>query len=72
MVWHKKYTDCLLYTSAYQETDEQQFLELCELAENVVKRRIEQLPEVDVYKRQMWKHWLQENLDVIYVWVVGM
>ena len=31
---------------AYQETDEQQFLELCELAENVVKRRIEQLPEV--------------------------
>lgn len=20
----------------------------------------------------MWKHWLQENLDVIYVWVVGM
>lgn len=31
---------------AYRETDEQQFLELCELAENVVKRRIEQLPEV--------------------------
>ena len=29
---------------AYRETDEQQFLELCELAENVVKRRIEQLP----------------------------
>lgn len=20
----------------------------------------------------VWKHWLQENLDVIYVWVVGM
>ena len=31
---------------AYRETDEQQFLNLCELAENVVKRRIEQLPEV--------------------------
>ena len=30
----------------YEETDEQQFLNLCELAENVVKRRIEQLPEV--------------------------
>ena len=30
----------------YEETDEQQFLTLCELAENVVKRRIEQLPEV--------------------------
>ncbi|MBQ8519997.1 MAG: efflux RND transporter permease subunit, partial [Bacteroides sp.] len=30
----------------YEETDEQQFLSLCELAENVVKRRIEQLPEV--------------------------
>lgn len=31
---------------AYGETDELQFLNLCELAENVVKRRIEQLPEV--------------------------
>ena len=31
---------------AYEATDEQQFLNLCELAENVVKRRIEQLPEV--------------------------
>ena len=31
---------------AYEESDEQQFLNLCELAENVVKRRIEQLPEV--------------------------
>ena len=31
---------------AYEEVDEQQFLTLCELAENVVKRRIEQLPEV--------------------------
>ena len=31
---------------AYKETNEQQFLNLCELAENVVKRRIEQLPEV--------------------------
>lgn len=31
---------------AYEDTDEQQFLNLCELAENVVKRRIEQLPEV--------------------------
>ncbi len=30
----------------YEDTDEQQFLNLCELAENVVKRRIEQLPEV--------------------------
>lgn len=31
---------------AYQNSDKQPFLELCELAENVVKRRIEQLPEV--------------------------
>ncbi len=31
---------------AYQDTNEQQFLDMCELAENVVKRRIEQLPEV--------------------------
>lgn len=31
---------------AYEEVDEQQFLTLCEPAENVVKRRIEQLPEV--------------------------
>ena len=30
----------------YEEMDEQQFLTLCELADNVVKRRIEQLPEV--------------------------
>lgn len=30
----------------YQDTDERKFLELCELAENVVKRRIEQLPQV--------------------------
>ena len=30
----------------YEDTDEEQFLNLCELAENVVKRRIEQLPEV--------------------------
>ena len=30
----------------YEEADEQRFLNLCELAENVVKRRIEQLPEV--------------------------
>ena len=30
----------------YEDSDEQQFLTLCELAENVVKRRIEQLPEV--------------------------
>lgn len=30
----------------YTETNEQKFLDLCELAENVVKRRIEQLPEV--------------------------
>ncbi len=30
----------------FEDTDEQQFLNLCELAENVVKRRIEQLPEV--------------------------
>ena len=32
--------------SPYEEKDEQQFLTLCELADNVVKRRIEQLPEV--------------------------
>ena len=31
---------------AYEEADAEQFLNLCELAENVVKRRIEQLPEV--------------------------
>ena len=30
----------------YAGTDEQAFLNLCELAENVVKRRIEQLPQV--------------------------
>ena len=30
----------------YEGTNEQQFLDICELAENVVKRRIEQLPEV--------------------------
>ena len=30
----------------YEEADAEQFLNLCELAENVVKRRIEQLPEV--------------------------
>ena len=30
----------------YEQADEQQFLSMCELAENVVKRRIEQLPEV--------------------------
>lgn len=30
----------------YAETDGQAFLNLCELAENVVKRRIEQLPQV--------------------------
>ena len=32
--------------SPYSPTDEQQFLELSEFADNVVKRRIEQLPEV--------------------------
>lgn len=31
---------------AYEATNERQFLDMCELAENVVKRRIEQLPEV--------------------------
>lgn len=30
----------------YKETDEQKFLQLCEFAENVIKRRIEQLPQV--------------------------
>lgn len=30
----------------YAENDESRFLDMCELAENVVKRRIEQLPEV--------------------------
>ncbi|MBR5613550.1 MAG: efflux RND transporter permease subunit [Bacteroidaceae bacterium] len=30
----------------YEDTDAQRFLSLCELAENVVKRRIEQLPQV--------------------------
>ena len=32
--------------SAYRATDEKAFLDLCEFAENVIKRRIEQLPEV--------------------------
>ena len=32
--------------SAYRATDEKAFLGLCEFAENVIKRRIEQLPEV--------------------------
>lgn len=32
--------------SAYRATDEKSFLDLCEFAENVIKRRIEQLPEV--------------------------
>lgn len=32
--------------ASYQETNEQKFLDMCELAENVVKRRIEQLPQV--------------------------
>ncbi|MCD7710070.1 MAG: efflux RND transporter permease subunit [Porphyromonadaceae bacterium] len=30
----------------YEETDEPRFLELCTVAENVIKRRIEQLPQV--------------------------
>lgn len=30
----------------FQETEESAFLEMCDLAENVVKRRIEQLPQV--------------------------
>ncbi|NDV66552.1 efflux RND transporter permease subunit [Bacteroides sp. 224] len=30
----------------YQDTDEKAFLDLCEFAESVIKRRIEQLPEV--------------------------
>ena len=32
--------------SAYASTDQQAFLSLCEFAESVIKRRIEQLPEV--------------------------
>lgn len=32
--------------SAYGETDQQAFLNLCEFSESVIKRRIEQLPEV--------------------------
>ncbi|MCE9252697.1 efflux RND transporter permease subunit [Bacteroides fragilis] len=32
--------------SAYEETDQQAFLNLCEFSESVIKRRIEQLPEV--------------------------
>lgn len=32
--------------SAYMETDQQAFLQLCEFSESVIKRRIEQLPEV--------------------------
>lgn len=32
--------------SIYEKTDEQAFLNLCEFAESVIKRRIEQLPEV--------------------------
>ncbi|MBQ9499459.1 MAG: efflux RND transporter permease subunit, partial [Bacteroidaceae bacterium] len=33
---------------AYEPTTESQFLEMCQLAENIVKRRIEQLPEVAI------------------------
>lgn len=32
--------------SAFGDTDEKAFLDLCEFAENVIRRRIEQLPEV--------------------------
>ncbi|MCE2617495.1 efflux RND transporter permease subunit [Phocaeicola oris] len=32
----------------YEETNEHEFLNMCELAENIVKRRIEQLPEVAI------------------------
>jgi multidrug efflux pump subunit AcrB len=32
--------------SAYQDTDTERFLEMCEISEMVIKRRIEQLPEV--------------------------
>ena len=32
----------------YEPTTESQFLEMCQLAENIVKRRIEQLPEVAI------------------------
>ena len=32
--------------SAYTQTDQRAFLQLCEFAESVIKRRIEQLPEV--------------------------
>ncbi|WP_455590614.1 efflux RND transporter permease subunit [Bacteroides sp.] len=32
--------------SAYEKTNQQEFLSLCEFAETVIKRRIEQLPEV--------------------------
>lgn len=32
--------------SAYMQTDQKAFLEMCEFAETVIKRRIEQLPEV--------------------------
>ena len=32
--------------SAYEETDQRAFLNLCEFSESVIKRRIEQLPEV--------------------------
>lgn len=46
---------------AYQETDEQQFLELCELAENVVKRRIE---AGSSWNETEWeKTWNKENED---------
>ncbi|WP_071144970.1 efflux RND transporter permease subunit [Bacteroides ihuae] len=34
--------------SVYAKTDEQAFLNLCEFAESVIKRRIEQLPEVSM------------------------
>ncbi len=33
---------------AYEPTTESRFLEMCQLAENIVKRRIEQLPEVAI------------------------
>lgn len=40
--------------SAYGQTDERAFLDLCEFAESVIKRRIEQLTEVAMVDTQDW------------------
>ena len=42
--------------SAYGKVDERAFLDLCEFAENVIKRRIEQLAEVAMVMSRVWSN----------------